>query len=446
MLIMSWDHSRDFLSAHKVASHGSERWSGPLSTYDNNAAVFFQRWISHFCAPGFFFTMGIGMYFMARSRLEKYKWTQGAVIQHFFIRGFLLLVVGRLVDMAIIPELVIIAAHNQTLFPTNPKHHSSSPFHGPEWLAPFLGIFEVMTALGLTMIIVGALVPTLISIERRYTSFVAQGLALLLGIASVGASTFYILQAQGGDPCGAVCRNSSAIVIFPRFSASANTMNEIFLRFFLYPGAFAYGNIIYPLVPWCSVTFVGYAAGVLFKKDARVAYKWTGIFGVLFLLLFLLLRFFGGAEGGNFRGWPRDGEGSLVPWIAFLTVCKYPPSLSYLLLTLGGNWCLLSLIEKIVRPSLSGGSSVASNSSCTQCGIMLERVLLVFGQVPLFFYTIHFWCLGCLGFFVRMVTPGLAIEYVVLPWIVMVGCLYFPCVWWREKKRNASPESWVKML
>ena len=192
MLIMSWDHSRDFLSAHNVATHGSERWSGPLSTYDNNAAVFFQRWISHFCAPGFFFTMGIGMYFLARSRLEKYKWTHGAVIQHFFIRGMLLLVVGRLVDMAIIPELAIIAAHNQTLFPTNPKHHSShssSPFHGPEWLAPFLGIFEVMTALGLTMIVVGALVPTLISIERRYASFVAQGLALLLGVASVAASS-----------------------------------------------------------------------------------------------------------------------------------------------------------------------------------------------------------------------------------------------------------------
>jgi len=40
---------------------GSERWDGAYATYQNNGGVFFARIISHFCAPGFFFTMGIGM-------------------------------------------------------------------------------------------------------------------------------------------------------------------------------------------------------------------------------------------------------------------------------------------------------------------------------------------------------------------------------------------------
>ena len=433
MLVMSWDHSRDFLSQHKVASHGSERWSGPLSTYDNNAAVLFQRWISHFCAPGFFFTMGLGMYFMATSRMKKYQWTNCTIINHFLLRGFILLVVGRLVDMAIAPEIAIITAHNQSLFPNNPHHSSasSSPFHGPQWLAPFLGIFEVMTALGLTMQTVGVLVPTILYLERIKTSL-GQLLSIVFGVISIALSTFYILKAQDGDPCGPLCHasNSNGTVFFPRFAANADTLYEIVLRFLLYPGAFSYGDIIYPLIPWCSLTFFGFAAGILYKRNSVKAFKLTGIFGVISLLLFLILRFFGGAKSGNLRGWPRN-EGSSVKWIAFLTVCKYPPSVSYILLTLGGNWCLLYIIERFASVKADG---------------RIEKILLVYGQAPLFFYTIHFWVLGCVGFFVRMFASGMPIEFVTIPWLIMIVCLWWPCEWWRRKKQCAQHDSWLKLF
>ena len=431
MIVMSWDHSRDFLSQHKVDSHGSERWSGPLSTYDNNGLLFFQRWISHFCAPGFFFTMGLGMYFMATSRMDKNNWTKFNVISHFLLRGTILLIVGRLVDMAIIPELTIITAHNQTLFPKpkNPHGSSPSPFHGPQWLAPFLGIFEVMTALGLTMCTVGILVPSLIVLERKKQN-AGRILSVLLGIIGIALSTYLILSAQQGDPCGPSCHNETAL--FPRFVANADTFNEIGLRFLMYPGAFSYGDIIYPLVPWGSLTLFGFAAGITFKRNSVKAYKLTGIFGIFSLIMFIILRFFGGAVVGNFRGWPRH-EGSIVPWIAFLTVCKYPPSLSYILLTLGVNLGLLAVLEKLLKRIEQGQSKIV-------------EVLLVFGQVPLFFYTIHFWVLGFIGFFVRWGGKGLPIAYVMIPWLIMIVVLFWPCRWYLRIKQQAKTDSWLKLF
>jgi uncharacterized membrane protein len=72
MIVMSWDHCKDFISDGSVPkSVGSEFWSGPFSTYDDNGWLFLSRWISHICAPGFSFLMGMGMTFFAQSRLNK---------------------------------------------------------------------------------------------------------------------------------------------------------------------------------------------------------------------------------------------------------------------------------------------------------------------------------------------------------------------------------------
>ena len=188
MIVMSWDHARDFLAQHKVAQHGSEKWSGLLSNYDNNLLVFFQRWITHFCAPGFFFTMGFSMYMMATSRMEKHRWSSANVVSHFLKRGLILIVVGRIVDLAILPELIPISVTNQTLFPAhrpapNSSSHgspSSSPFRGPLWLAPLIGIWEVMTALGFTMTALGFMVPVLIYLDRRVHAS-GRLLSVLLG-------------------------------------------------------------------------------------------------------------------------------------------------------------------------------------------------------------------------------------------------------------------------
>ena len=53
MVIMAWDHSKDFLANKKVPKdQGGSAWSGQLGDFDHNFLLFFARFISHFCAPG----------------------------------------------------------------------------------------------------------------------------------------------------------------------------------------------------------------------------------------------------------------------------------------------------------------------------------------------------------------------------------------------------------
>ena len=470
MIIMSWDHSRDFLSQHKVGATGSERWSGTLSTYDNNAAVFFQRWISHFCAPGFFFTMGLGMYFMAISRRHKHNWSYTRIVQHFLLRGFILLCVGRLVDMAVLPLLIPLAAKNETLFPS--QNSSGSPFHGPPWVAPFIGIWEVMTALGFTMQFVGLFVPVLLQLDAvtssiQFPSRATQVVAVLLGSVFLALSTHYILQAQDNDPCGPICHtgiNATTTANFPRFSASAVGGGQLLLRFLLYPGSFEFGTILYPLVPWCSLTFFGFAAGIMFKRDAKQGYTCVRWCGGFLLVCFVVVRYFGGAAAGNLRGWPRVGDGgSTVAWINFLTVCKYPPSVSYCVLTLSGNFVVLGGIqwwlkrhhawqqrqqeeqEEQQRRRRQQQQQQQQQREVQKTSIVVQ-VLLAFGQSPLFFYTLHFWILGWLGFVVRWFAMGLPIVWVVVPWVLMLVGLFFPCRWYVGVKQSKGVDSWWKLF
>ena len=441
MIVMSWDHARDFLSQHKVGQHGSERWSGLLSDYDNNLLVFFQRWVTHFCAPGFFFTMGFSMFMMTSSRIKKHSWSSVDVVGHFLKRGLILIVVGRIVDLAIVPELIPVYAKNQTLFPThshgvNTTSHggsSSSPFRGPLWLAPLIGIWEVMTALGNTMILLGLALPLLLYIEHKVKTS-SQLASIILGIAFVIASNHFILNAQGNDPCGVECQHKHGDVEFPRFDAVAIGWSEIFLRFLLYPGSFAFGVILYPVIPWISISLFGYAFGPLFREHAEHAYMWCGLVGSTCLVLFFVLRIWGGAAAGNLRGWPR-GEGSTNSFIAFLTVCKYPPSISYMLLTLGLDLTLLWALQRVlVRKEMFGFRASISS------------VLLVFGQTPLFFYTIHFWTLGCIGFIMRWFALGFPIEYVSLPWLFMLVLLFFICRRYRTFKKSKPMNSFWKLI
>ena len=85
MVVMCWDHTQEFLVPRgDPANSGSEMWSGPLKTYDHSIPEFLSRFVSHFCAPGFFLTMGIGMQLFTHSRMQR-----GTLPQCFSISDFL---------------------------------------------------------------------------------------------------------------------------------------------------------------------------------------------------------------------------------------------------------------------------------------------------------------------------------------------------------------------
>ena len=127
--------------------------------------------------------------------------------------------------------------------------------------------------------------------------------------------------------------------------------------------SFGFG-IGYPLIPWCGVMALGYSLGpwILRNENGRLLAA-----GGLSLVLFAVLR------GWNIYGdpspWDVQGRGPGFTLLSFLNVSKYPPSLLYLLVTLGPSLLLLSVLE-----SWKG---------------VVANIVLIFGRVPLFFYLLH---------------------------------------------------------
>jgi uncharacterized membrane protein len=138
------------------------------------------------------------------------------------------------------------------------------------------------------------------------------------------------------------------------------------------PGAFSVAGatvvVGYPLVPWVAVMALGFCVGELFLLDRAVRRRRLAAIGAAATLLFVVVRMF-------------NGYGDPAPWAAqrsptytvlsFLNTLKYPPSLDFLLMTLGPAFLALAWFD---RPRLKPSNP-----------------LVVFGRVPLFFFVVHFY-------------------------------------------------------
>ena len=192
--------------------------------------------------------------------------------------------------------------------------------------------------------------------------------------------------------------------------------------------------IVYALLPWTGVMLAGYVMGQIYRPafDPARRKKILFISGITLVLLFLVLRAF------NIYGDP-------APWttqktvvlsvLSFFNVSKYPPSLLYLCMTIGPGLLLLSVTEK------------ADNR--------LARIFIVYGNVPLFYYVLHFYVLrvfNIIVFFLQgygmknIAGPGQGVfhpaEYglnlfgVYIVWLVAIAVLYMPCRWYGNYKRT----------
>ena len=75
MIIMALDHTRDFV-------HWAAQKFQPEDLARTTPAIFFTRWITHFCAPVFMFTAGLGAFFYwqhgrTKAQLSHFLWTRG---------------------------------------------------------------------------------------------------------------------------------------------------------------------------------------------------------------------------------------------------------------------------------------------------------------------------------------------------------------------------------
>jgi uncharacterized membrane protein len=195
------------------------------------------------------------------------------------------------------------------------------------------------------------------------------------------------------------------------------------------------GSVVYPILPWIGVLALGYGAGPLFQRPKPVRTGLLRVAGGGALLLFVLLR------ATNLYGDPAPWSPQsdfLFTVMSFLNVSKYPPSLLYLLLTLGTGALVIAPLAR-----LDG---------------KIGDALAVFGRTPLFFYILHLYVGGAaaliaaalrgydlaqIGNFMRDGSPpadfgfGLAGAYV--GWALLVIALYPLCRWFDGfKQRHAS--------
>ena len=362
IIIMAIDHASFFI----LKIHRGEFWGRPLPSYEA-AAPFLTRVITHICAPGFFFLMGISMLLFAHSRYQM-GWSEKRVLRHFLWRGALLILLQFILEN---PTWLL-----GDIF--TPVEYGSAPGGGDNlWFH-----FGVLYALGLATIVWSFLL-------RANTT-----LTLLISGAALLATQLLIPEA-----------------------AQVDTLYSPILRLLLIPGQTNTMQVYYPLLPWMGLTGAGIAFGRTLLQNKRLASQIAGITGSVFVLLSIILRSFGGF--GNFHA--PDGSG----WINFLNLTKYPPSLTFLLLTLGLLLLLITLFMKIT-PRLKPGNP-----------------LLVFGKVALFVYITHLYLFALVGF---LFPTGTYLWLMYLLWLGGLALLYPLSKAYRKFKQRTALDSFWRML
>ncbi len=129
------------------------------------------------------------------------------------------------------------------------------------------------------------------------------------------------------------------------------------------PGYILY--LAYPVLSWIGVMAAGYGFGALLTLEARLRRKLFITIGQAMVAAFLLLRFTN--LYGDMSKWTTQPNG-LFTLMSFLNVTKYPPSLLYILMTLGPAIFFLGIWKKEhgALPNRSSPSA-ASRSSTTCC-------------------------------------------------------------------------------
>ena len=274
MVFMALDHTRGFLSNAQFP---------PVDLAHTTPALFFTRWVTHFCAPAFFLLAGVGASLsLARGR------SLAQVSRFFLTRGLWLVVL----------ELTLVSfGWDFTL-------------HVIPWLA------GVIWALGWSMVFMAAL------------AWLPRGAIAAVGIALIGLHnlTDAMTPAAFGE-LGWLWR----FLHFPD------------------PRAGMLIRIDYPIIPWVGVMAVGYAMGPLFGESPERRQKILLGIGVSAVIGFIGLRWLN--SYGDPMPWSVETRGTYT-LLSFLRVRKYPPSLAYLLMTLGPSARRACLARTRARPSV----------------------------------------------------------------------------------------------
>jgi len=188
----------------------------------------------------------------------------------------------------------------------------------------------------------------------------------------------------------------------------------------------------YPVLPWIGVIILGYLAGPLYSKGISAERRGTLLLQIAAscLVLFVLLR------GFNLYGETLDWQlypDLLTTLMSILNLTKYPPSLNFLLVTLGLMFLLLFVLEK-------------PQGKWTQ-------ILVNFGSAPMFFYLLHLYVLLVLHWIlVSLFGPNqgdrFGMEHMGWIWlttVLLAAALYYPTKQLSLYKKR-SQQAWIRYL
>ncbi len=190
-------------------------------------------------------------------------------------------------------------------------------------------------------------------------------------------------------------------------------------RLLLLPGGTPQLWVNYPILPWLPPVLLGVIFGRWLSEAPPIAFKRALKLGAVSLSAFLVLRYLDGF--GNIR--PRAGD----TWIDFLNLVKYPPSVTFTLLTLGVNLIILGLFAQV-------GEGLSQ----------FLRPLIVFGRVPLFFYVVHLFLYAGLG--LGLTPDGANLPTMYLTWLLGLALLYPLCAWYGRLKHRQPVNSILRLL
>jgi uncharacterized membrane protein len=198
--------------------------------------------------------------------------------------------------------------------------------------------------------------------------------------------------------------------------------------------------VSYPLIPWVGVMALGYGIGPLFGQPRPTRRRQFVISGVLLTLAFIVLR------AMNAYGEPIEwepGEDAKTTFMSFLNLSKYPPSLQYLLMTLGPALVLLAAFDRPPGP--------------------VARALMPLGRTALFFYVLHLYVIHALalglGVLQEFDVLSMCVYYTDLPdgygfhlpvvyllWLTVLAVLYPACLWYAALKKKHKDKAWLSYL
>lgn len=368
IVFMAIDHARGFIARN----HPGEFWGAPLPDYQGDWVAFLTRLVTHLCAPGFMFLMGAGAALFAASRARE-GWKPARIIGQLALRGIVLIALGQLFENT--------AAAYGTAGAIRGENYGLRVPGSP---APISVILGVMYGLGSSL----ATAAFFVRLPAAVVAVMAAACVAITHGLTPDAS-------QIGAPINPLMGALVVAGLAPPFVS------------------------VYPTIPWLAATLLGVAFGrLLANGDSRThAFNLIGAAGVSFVVLFVILRASGGF--GSFQ--------TVQPgWIGLLNVTKYPPSLTFLLLTLGVDFILLALLEHT-------GAGAARWTA----------PLRVFGAAPLFFFITHLFLYGFIG---KWYLGGTTFPVMYMWWFVGLTVLYLPCKWYGEFKQRRPPNSLWRLL